>query len=454
VVVVGGGFGGLRAVRALRDAPVEVVLVDRRNFHLFQPLLYQVATGALSPGEISAPLRGVLRRQANARVVLAEVRAVDLAGRRVLLAPPVDDAAERWLGYDALILATGSSHSYFGHDEWRPVAPGLKSLEDALELRRRILTAFEAAESEPDEGRRRAWLTFAVVGAGPTGVELAGQIAEIARDTVVRDFRSIDPRSARVLLVEAADRVLGAFPPPLSAAAGGSLREMGVEVMTGTSVVDVDRECVVVGAGDDRHEIPARTVIWAAGVAASPLARLVGEASGAEVDRAGRVSVDDRLALPGHPEVHVVGDMARVVPPGRQTPLPGVAPVAMQQGVYAAHAVRARLAGRTPPPFRYREKGNLATIGRARAVADIRGLRFSGFAAWLTWLLVHLMYLIGFQNRLLVMLRWTFSYLTRGRGARLITGPKTADGVETAGGATGEGGRPVGEVRAPEPARR
>jgi NADH dehydrogenase len=454
VVIVGGGFGGLRAARALRDAPVEVVLVDRRNFHLFQPLLYQVATGALSPGEISAPLRGVLRRQANARVVLAEVRDVDLRGRRLLLAPPVADAPERWLAYDALILATGSSHSYFGHDEWRAVAPGLKSLEDALELRRRILTAFEAAESEPDPGRRRAWLTFAVVGAGPTGVELAGQIAEIARDTVVRDFRSIDPRSARILLVEAAPRVLGAFPESLGLAARRSLEEMGVEVLLGTSVVDVDPACVVVADGDGRREIPVRTVIWAAGVAASPLARRVGELSGAEVDRAGRVHVDERLALPGHPEVLVVGDMARVVPPGRDAPLPGVAPVAMQQGVYAAGAVAARLEGRTPPPFRYREKGNLATIGRARAVADIRGLRFTGLAAWVTWLVVHLMYLIGFQNRVLVVVRWTFSYITRGRGARLITGPKTADGLATAGGPDGGATASVGDTAEAQPAGR
>ena len=413
VVVVGGGFAGLQAVRALRRARVDVTLVDRRNFHLFQPLLYQVATGALTAGEIATPLRGILKRQRNVRVVLGEVRGFDLQERRVLLEGNAID-------YDTLVVAAGAGDAYFGHDEWRSAAPGLKTLEDAIEIRRRILGAFEAAELETDEARRRAWLTFAVVGGGPTGVELAGQIAEIAHDTLRRDFRSIDPRAARILLVEGADRLLGSFPEPSSARAARALERLGVTPVLDRPVVDVDREAVTLRCGDGTPQrIPARTVVWAAGVRASGLAETLGRATGAGVDRAGRVSVAPDLTLPGHPEVFALGDMIRV---DGAEPLPGVAPVAMQQGRYAAKAIRARLKDREPRPFRYLDKGNVATIGRRKAVADIRGLRLSGTLAWLIWLFVHLFYLAGLQNRVLVLIRWTASFVTRGRGARLITG--------------------------------
>jgi NADH:ubiquinone reductase (H+-translocating) len=423
VVVIGGGFAGLQAVRALRRAPVEVTLVDRRNFHLFQPLLYQVATGGLAAGEIASPLRGLLKRQRNARVVLGDVRGFDIPRRRVLLESGM-------LDYDSLLVATGATHAYFGHDEWRPDAPGLKTLEDAIEIRRRILFAFEAAELEIDPARRRAWLTFAVVGGGPTGVELAGQIAEIARDTLRRDFRSIDPRAARVLLVEAGERVLGGFPERLSARADRALERLGVTTLVDGPVVDVGPDAVTVETADGTpRRIAARTVVWAAGVRASGLAEQLATATGAGLDRAGRVSVAPDLTLPGHPEVFALGDMARVHDAdGRPLDLPGVAPAAMQQGRYAAKAIRARLAGREPRPFRYLDKGNVATIGRMKAVADIRGLRLSGTLAWLIWLFVHLFYLAGLQNRVLVLIRWTVSFVTRGRGARLITG----DGHTTA----------------------
>ncbi|HZO95957.1 MAG TPA: NAD(P)/FAD-dependent oxidoreductase [Gaiellaceae bacterium] len=421
VVVVGGGFGGLQAARGLRRAPVELVLVDRQNYHLFQPLAYQVATGALAAAEVTAPLRGVLKRQANARVALAEVTGFDLDGRRVL-ARRLADGAELELGYDTLVVAGGSRYSYFGHDGWRAFAPELKSLAGAVEIRTRILGAFEAAELEPDEEARRRWLTFAVVGAGPTGVEMAGQIAELAHDTLRRDFRSADTRTARVVLIEAADRVLTAFPPSLSAKAERSLRELGVEVLVDHTVVDVTAESVAVESGGGEAErIGTRTVVWAAGVTASELAAELARGAGAELDRAGRVTVEPDLTLPGRPEVFAIGDMVRVRRAGGGIePLPGVAPVAIQQGRYVARAIRDRLRGRTRRPFRYRDKGNLATIGRSRAVADLKGIRASGFVAWVLWLVVHLFYLIGFQNRLLVVLRWTFSFVTHGRGARLI----------------------------------
>jgi NADH:ubiquinone reductase (H+-translocating) len=424
VVVVGGGFGGLQAVQRLRRAPVHVTLVDRRNFHLFQPLLYQVATGALSPGEIAAPLRGVLKRHRNATVVLAEVEDFDLERRVVRTCSIAGRVAE--LPYDTLIVAAGARHSYFGNDQWAEVAPGLKSLEDALELRRRILTAFEAAEVEPDPLAQRALLTFVVVGAGPTGVELAGQIAEIARDTVRRDFRHIDPTTARIVLVEAAPRVLTAFPESLSAKAERQLTSLGVTVMNSRLVTDVDGDGVALSpaGGGEPERLDARTVVWAAGVSASPLAAALAEGSGAPLDRAGRVTVEPDLSLPGHPEVFALGDMVRVSDgAGGQIPLPGVAPAAMQQGRYAASVVRARLEGRPAPgPFRYTDKGNLATIGRMKAVGEIRGARLSGTIAWLGWLFIHLFYLTGLQNRVIVFIRWTFSFLTRGRGARLITG--------------------------------
>jgi NADH dehydrogenase len=427
VVVVGGGFGGVQAVRKLRRAALDITLVDRRNFSLFQPLVFQVATGALSPGEIASPLRGIFKRDRNVPVVLGEVTGFDLNGRRVRVDGIAPDDAPLELPYDSLIVAGGSYYSYFGHDEWRPFAPDVKSLESAFEVRRRILTAFEAAEYEPDLDRRAAWLTFVVVGAGPTGVELAGQIAEIAGDTLRRDFRTIDTRAARVLLVEMADRVLPQFPPRLSQRAARALERLGVTPLTGHKVVDITGESVAL-AGDSgpTEEVPARTVVWAAGVVASELAGLLADESGAAVDGAGRVAVGPDLTLPGHPEVIALGDMVQVHDDeGKAILLPGLAPVAIQQGRYTGRAIRERLKGREPAPFRYRDKGNLATIGRAKAVADIKGLQLSGFIAWLTWLLVHLFYLIGLQNRLLVFTRWLISFVTRGRGERLITTEQT-----------------------------
>jgi NADH:ubiquinone reductase (H+-translocating) len=422
VVVIGGGFGGLQAVKALGNAAVDVTLIDRRNFHLFQPLVYQVATGALSPGEIAAPLRWIFRRDANVRVMLASVAGFDLDAREVVLEPAVDDTGPERVPYDTLIVAGGSAYSYFGHDDWRSVAPEVKSLESALDVRRRILEAFEAAELEPDPEKRAAWLTFVVVGAGPTGVEIAGQIAELARDTLPRDFQSVDPRHGQVLLVETADRVLTAFPPKLSSRAQRALERTGVTPLLGHTVVEVDSDGVTVEGSDGSRRVPARTAIWAAGVQASVLATALAEATGAELDRTGRVTVQPDLTLPGHPEVLALGDMVRVADAsGAGIELPGVAPVAMQQGRYAARVVRDRLRGRSTPPFHYLDKGNLATIGRAKAVADLPGVNLSGLIAWVTWLVVHLFYLIGFQNRVLVLIRWSISFVTRGRGARLIT---------------------------------
>jgi NADH:ubiquinone reductase (H+-translocating) len=424
VVVVGGGFGGLQAVASLGRAPVEVTLVDRRNFHLFQPLMYQVATGALSPGEVAYPLRSIFKRRPNVEVLLAEVAGFDLESRELHLTSVGGIPAPDRVGYDTLIVAGGSSYSYFGHEEWRDHAAEVKSLESALVARSRLLAAFEAAEAEPDRAKVDEWLTFVVVGAGPTGVEMAGQIAELARDTLRSDFRAIDPRSARILLVEAADRVLTSFPPGLSAKAERSLRRLGVTVLTSHTVTNIEAGGVTVGnpAGESER-IAARTVIWAAGVTASGLAARLAELSGAESDRAGRVTVEPELTLPGHPEVFAIGDMVRVRGPEGIVTLPGVAPVAMQQGRYAARVIQARLGGRPTRPFEYRDKGNLATIGRGAAVADIKGLRLSGVLAWTAWLLVHLWYLIGFQNRLLVLIRWSISFFTHGRGARLITAP-------------------------------
>jgi NADH:quinone reductase (non-electrogenic) len=439
VVVIGGGFGGLAAVRRLKRAGTEIVLIDRRNFHLFQPLLYQVATGSLTAGEIASPLRGLLKRRRDVTVMLGSVTSLDLEARAVVI-DPVGDRDAVTVPYDTLIAAAGAGHAYFGHDEWEPLAPGLKTVEDAIEIRRRILTAFEAAEADDDPERRAAWLTFVIVGAGPTGVELAGQIGEIARDTLRRDFRSIDPASARILLLEGDDRVLTAFDPRLSARAERALGQLGVSVQVGALVSGVDARGVTVTRGDGGTDrIAARTVVWAAGVQASGLARLLAAANGAETDRAGRVTVGPDLTLPGHPEVVALGDMVRVADgAGGVLPLPGVAPVAMQQGRYAADAVRRRLAGRgSAPPFRYRDKGNLATIGRLRAVGEIKGLRLSGFPAWAGWLLVHLFYLSGLQNRVLVMIRWIVSFVTHGRGARLIT--QAEDPPTARGGSPGAG---------------
>jgi NADH:ubiquinone reductase (H+-translocating) len=423
VVVVGGGFGGLQAATHLAGAPVELTLIDRRNFHLFQPLTYQVATGALSPAEVCYPLRAIFKRSRNVRVLLGDVRGFDLDAREVSLESGAGDSSRISVAYDTLIVAGGSRYSYFGHDEWQHVAPEVKSLESALATRARILSAFEAAEMESDDERRRGWLTFVVVGAGPTGVEMAGQIAELARDTLRRDFRAVDPRGGRILLVEIADRVLTSFPASLSRKAARSLEHLGVTPLLERTVVGIDEDAVTIQAPDGSSErIPARTVIWAAGVTASGLAARLAEQAGAELDRAGRVMVEPNLTLPGHPEVFALGDMISVRGEnGAPVVLPGVAPVAMQQGRYASKVVRARLRGASTRPFHYRDKGNLATIGRARAVADLHVIRVSGFLAWMTWLVVHIWYLIGFQNRLLVLIRWAFSFMTRGRGARLIT---------------------------------
>lgn len=437
VVVIGGGFGGLRVVQGLRHADVQVTLIDRRNFHLFQPLTYQIATGALSPGEVAYPLRALFKSAPNVRVLLAEVSGFDLGSREVVLADVPDVGGPTSVPYDTLVVAAGSSYSYFGHDDWADVAPEVKSLESALTVRSRILSAFEGAELTVDPSLREEEMTFVIVGGGPTGVEVAGQIAELAGDTLRRNFRSIDSRDARVLLIDAGDRLLSTFPPSLSKKAARSLERLGVTVMLNHLVVGVEPRAVTVSANGAAHQrIPTATTIWAAGVKASRLADELGRATGADVDRDGRVTVERDLTLPGHPEVMVLGDMVRVRHDrGGVVSFPGVAPVAIQQGQYAARLIRDRLEHRSTPAFRYLDKGNLATIGRASAVADIRGLRLSGLLSWLVWLGVHLWYLIGFQNRLLVIIRWSISFFTHGRGARLITEPppKADDAIKTPG---------------------
>ena len=422
VVVVGGGFGGLHAALKLARLPVDVTLIDRRNFHLFQPLVYQVATGSLSPAEISYPLRRIFRRRHNVRVLLAEVTDVDLDAQLLRVRPAARECEYDSVPFDTLIVAAGSHYNYFHHDHWQQVAPDLKTLESALEIRARILRAFEAAELDTDPGRRSAWLTFVVVGAGPTGVEMAGQIAEIARD-LRTDFQSLDSSKARILLVEAGDRVLGAFPAALSAKAQRSLAQLGVTTLLEHTVVELDARSVTLKHADDAsQQIPARTVVWAAGVIASSLAGVLAEHAGLEVDRAGRVEVLEDLSLPGHPNVLAIGHMIRIrQADGSSIALPGLAPVAMQEGRHAARVVRDSLHGRPGRRFRYHDKGNLATIGRASAVADLKHIRLGGFLAWITWLTVHLWYLIGFENRLLVLTRWAFSFIAHGRGARLIT---------------------------------
>jgi NADH dehydrogenase len=416
VVIVGGGFGGLYAAQNLKRVPVRVTLVDRRNFHLFQPLLYQVATGQLSPANIAAPLRGILKRQLNVETLLGEVVDIDVAGGRVVL-------REGTLDYDTLIVATGSRHHYFGHPEWEDIAPGLKTIEDATTIRGRILLAFEEAEREPDAEKRKNWLTFVVVGGGPTGLELAGALGELAKHTLRNNFRHIDPASATILLVEGTDRVLPTYPPELSAKAARQLADLGVTVRTGTVVTDVQPDGVVFRSGDRTERIATHTVLWGAGVQASPLGQILAKSTGATLDRAGRVQVQPDLTLPGHAEILVVGDMATCPGPDGK-PLPGVAPVAMQQGRYAARLIAARLRGETLPPFQYHDRGSMATIGRAAAVADLgsRWLRFSGLLAWLLWLFIHLMYLVQFQSRLLVLVQWAWNYTTRSWSARLITG--------------------------------
>lgn len=410
VVIVGGGFGGLWATRALADAPVRITLLDRRNHHLFQPLLYQVATAGLSAPDIAAPLRHILRRQRNVEVRLAEVSGLDAQARRVTLA----DGAT--LDFDYLLLASGATHAYFGHDEWARHAPGLKTLDDALHLRRQLLTAFERAESEPDPQRRAAWLSFAVVGGGPTGVELAGTLAEIARHTLKNEFRNINPTEARVRLIEAGPRVLSSFPDDLSERARKQLQHLGVEVSTGTPVSEINEQGYRLG----EEFVPARTVVWAAGVAASPLGRLLD----VPLDRAGRVQVEADLSVPGHPHIFVAGDLASVSSGGRA--VPGVAPAAKQMGRHVAAMIRARLRGGATTAFRYRDFGNLATIGRMAAVVHLGRLKLSGLLAWWFWLAAHVFFLIGFRNRLVVLLNWAWAYWSYQRSARIILGETEA----------------------------
>ncbi|MBX7101238.1 MAG: NAD(P)/FAD-dependent oxidoreductase [Myxococcaceae bacterium] len=406
VVIVGGGFGGLAAARALADQPVTVTVVDRQNHHLFQPLLYQVATAGLSPGDIASPIRGLLADAPNVEVRLGEVRGVDLAAKTLAL-------GDGSLGYDTLILASGVGHSYFGHPEWAPHAPGLKSIDDALEIRRRVLLAFERAENTQDAEERKALLTFVVVGAGPTGVELSGAIAELARFTVARDFRAIDPTTAKVVLVEAGPRVLPAFLPHLSQSAQHELTRLGVDVRLDTKVEHVGPEGVRLSTG----ELRSRTVLWAAGVASEPLSKSLG----VELDRMGRVKVGPDLSVPGHPEVMVIGDLACFTTP-EGLALPGLAPVALQQGQHAARNVLADVDGRPRARFDYEDKGIMATIGRAAGIAQSGAFTLTGLLGWLAWLFIHLLYLVGFRNRAVVLLQWTWAWFTYQRGARLITG--------------------------------
>lgn len=414
VVIIGGGFGGLSAAQKLKHAPVEITLIDRHNYHLFQPLLYQVATGSLSPANVAGPLRQVLHKQKNTKVLLGEAVHIDAAKRRVIL-------SDGFLDYDTLIVATGAMHQYFGHDEWAEFAPGLKNIDDATAMRRRILLAFEAAEREQNPEKLRAWMTFVIVGAGPTGAELAGALGEIAHDTLVHDFRDIDSTQTRIILVEGADRPLPAYPPKLSEAARRMLTRLGVTVRTGAMVTDIRADGVTIREGDHTEVIPTRTILWAAGVLASPLGRILSKEAGATLDRFSRVIVEPDMSIAAHPEIFVIGDLANF---SHQTgqPLPGVAQPAIQQGTYVAKLIRARLAGKKLPPFHYFDKGNLATIGRGAAVADLNWLRLSGWPAWLIWVFVHLLYIIQFQNRLLVMLQWAWLYITFDRSARLITG--------------------------------
>jgi len=428
VVIVGGGFAGLYAAKRLAGNPrVDLTVVDRRNFHLFQPLLYQVATGALSPGEIAQPLRSILRKQRRATVLLGEAVGLDPDQRRV----EMSDGGP--IGYDTLVVATGAHHAYFGNEGWQAFAPGLKTIEDAQEMRRRILIAFEAAEREADPELRREWMTFVVVGGGPTGVELAGALGEIANDTLRQDFRSIHPPDARIVLVEAVDRVLQVYPERLSRSAARQLERLGVTVSTNTMVTGIDEHGVTVKRESGEERIPARTVLWAAGVQASRFGRTVAAATGVETDRAGRIPVDPQLTIPGHPEIFVIGDLAVVERPNGKA-VPGVAPAAIQEGTYVGREIGRRLAGEPSRPFKYQDKGDVATIGRLRGVANIGWLgpfgKLTGFPAWAMWLGIHIFYLIGFANRIVVTIRWAWSFFTRGRSTRLITGDRLLPPIE------------------------
>ncbi|MFN6514415.1 MAG: NAD(P)/FAD-dependent oxidoreductase [Nostoc sp. CreGUA01] len=417
VVIVGGGFGGLYAAKTLAKAAVNVTLIDKRNFHLFQPLLYQVATGALSPADISSPLRSVLSKSKNTKVLLGEVNNIDAEAQKVI----VGDEA---ISYDTLIVATGAKHSYFGKDNWEEFAPGLKTVEDAIEMRRRIFMAFEAAEKETDPEKRRAWLTFVIVGGGPTGVELAGAIAELANQTLKEDFRNIDTSEAQILLLEGLDRILPPFAPELSQEAEASLTRLGVVVQTKTLVTNIENDIVTLKQGDEVKEIASKTVLWAAGVKASAMGKVLAEHTGAECDRAGRVMVESDLSIKGYPNIFVVGDLANFSHQNGK-PLPGVAPVAKQQGEYVATLVQHRLAGKTLPPFAYTDHGSLAMIGHNSAVVDLGFIKLTGFFAWLFWLVIHIYFLIEFDNKLVVIIQWAWNYFTRNRGARLITGKES-----------------------------
>jgi len=414
VVILGGGFGGLSAAQHLKKLPVEVTLIDRRNFHLFQPLLYQVATGWLSPANIVSTLRAIFRRQKNARVLLGEAAGVDTARRRVLL---VDGGVD----YDTLVVATGSRSFYYGKPRWETLAPGLKTVEDATEIRSRIFHAFEAAERERNPAKITSLLTFAIVGGGPTGVELAGALGEIAHDTLKHDFRHIDPASTRILLLEGGARILPTYPPELSAKAVASLAKLGVSVRVNALVSDIRPDLIRIKKGDGFEEIPCRTVIWAAGVEASPLGRAIAKETGAVIDRGGRIAVEEDLTIRGYPEIFIIGDLANYTHQGGKS-LPGVAPVAIQEGEYVARVIKARVTGNPVPRFRYRDRGNMAIVGHASAVAEMGRLRFSGYPAWLAWLFVHLMELVEFENRVLVLIQWGWYYFSRNRAARLITG--------------------------------
>ncbi|HIK04552.1 MAG TPA: NAD(P)/FAD-dependent oxidoreductase [Trichormus sp. M33_DOE_039] len=423
VVIVGGGFGGLYAAKALKKAKVEVTLIDKRNFHLFQPLLYQVATGTLSPADISSPLRAVLRKSKNTKVLLGEVNDIDPEAQQVIM-------GDEKIPYDTLIVATGAKHSYFGKDNWEEFAPGLKTVEDAIEMRRRIFTAFEAAEKEKDPAKRRAWLTFVVVGGGPTGVELAGAIAELAYQTLKEDFRKIDTKEAQVILLEGLDRVLPPFAPELSQEAEASLQQLGVVVNTKTMVTNIENDIVTIKQGDEVKEIASKTVLWAAGVKASAMGKVLAERTGAECDRAGRVIVEPDLSIKGHSNIFVVGDLANFSHQNGK-PLPGVAPVAKQEGEYVAALVQKRFQGQTLPAFNYIDHGSLAMIGQNAAVVDLGFMKLKGFFAWLFWLVIHIYFLIEFDNKLVVMVQWVWNYLTRNRGARLITGQEVSLDIKT-----------------------
>lgn len=433
VIILGGGFGGLAAAKRLKRAPVEVILIDKRNFHLFQPLMYQVATGSLSPGEIAAPLRGVLSRQKNTQVLLGEAADMDPVAKRVTLC----DGAT--FEYDSLIVATGSQTSYYGNDSWREWAPSLKSVEEATAIRHKILYAFERAERSATEEEARAWLTFVIVGAGATGMELAGALAEISQETLRHDFRKINPSEARIILMEGTPRVLGTFPEDLSAKAEKLVTRLGVEVLKGVMVTKINKEGVEFKRGDSVEALAARTVLWAGGVVTTPFGRKLAERTKAETDRSGRIKVNRDLTIPTYPDIFIIGDLALAMDEkGKQ--LPGVAQVAMQGGAYAAKAIRSHLEGKTGlPAFHYFNKGDMAVIGRAAAVANIFGFHISGLPAWLIWLFVHLIYIVEFQSRVIVFIQWGFEYLTFSRGARLITGESATDPMDPTA-RTGAGG--------------